>query len=152
MADFIQDINETDGLYLKGFYLNGPKKLECVFIHAELYDILASEMRNRIPYNQKKTLYELYNERNQMCIRDRGDVDDKILNYQLGVKIGVIDDLFHQDKMEFKNADKIMNQIRNKEELPKPVRMTLERYLRLYDVFESILNYQCRADEENPQE
>ena len=37
-----------------------------------------------------------------------GDVDDKILNYQLGVKIGVIDDLFHQDKMEFKNADKIM--------------------------------------------
>ena len=41
------------------------KKLECVFIHAELYDILASEMRNRIPYNQKKTLYELYNERNQ---------------------------------------------------------------------------------------
>ena len=48
-----------------------------------------------------------------------GDVDDKILNYQLGVKIGVIDDLFHQDKMEFKNADKIMNQIRNKEELPK---------------------------------
>lgn len=26
MADFIQDINETDGLYLKGFYLNGPKK------------------------------------------------------------------------------------------------------------------------------
>lgn len=65
MADFIQDINETDGLYLKGFYLNGPKKLECVFIHAELYDILASEMRNRIPYNQKKTLYELYNERNQ---------------------------------------------------------------------------------------
>lgn len=75
-----------------------------------------------------------------------GDVDDKILNYQ----IGVIDDPFHQDKMEFKNADKIMNQIRNKEELPKPDRMTLERYLRLYDVFESILNYQCRADEENP--
>lgn len=43
-----------------------------------------------------------------------------------------------------------MNQIRNKEELPKPDRMTLERYLRLYDVSESILNYQCRADEENP--
>ena len=43
-----------------------------------------------------------------------------------------------------------MNQIRNKEELPKPDRMTLERYLRLYDVFESILNYQCGADEENP--
>lgn len=79
-----------------------------------------------------------------------GDVDDKILNYQLGVKIGVIDDPFRQDKMEFKKTDKIMNQIRNKEELPKPDRMTLERYLRLYDVSESILNYQCRADEENP--
>ena len=77
-----------------------------------------------------------------------GDVDDKILNYQLGVKIGVIDDPFHQDKMEFKKTDKIMNQIRNKEELPKPDRMTLERYLRLYDVSESILNYQCRVDKE----
>ena len=70
------------------------------------------------------------------------DVDDKILNYQCGVKMGAIDAHFRQDK--------IINQIRNKEELSKPDRMTLERSLRLYDISESILNYQCRADEENP--
>lgn len=79
-----------------------------------------------------------------------GDVDDKILNYQCGVKMGAIDAHFRQDKIEFEKTDKIINQIRNKEELSKPDRMTLERSLRLDDISESILNYQCRADEENP--
>lgn len=78
------------------------------------------------------------------------DVDDKILNYQCGVKMGANDAHFRQDKIEFEKTDKIINQIRNKEELSKPDRMTLERSLRLYDISESILNYQCRADEENP--
>lgn len=52
------------------------------------------------------------------------DVDDKILNYQSGVKMGAIDAHFRQDKIEFEKTDKIINQIRNKEELSKPDRMT----------------------------
>ena len=54
--------------------------------------------------------------------------------------------------MNFEKTDEIISKIRNKEELSKPDRMTLERYLRLYDVSESILNYQVRVDDENPYE
>ncbi len=78
------------------------------------------------------------------------EVDDKILDYQLIVKLGATDDPFSPNKMNFEKTDEIISKIRNKEELSKPDRMTLERYLRLYDVSESILNYQVRVDEENP--
>ena len=78
------------------------------------------------------------------------EVDDKILDYQLIVKLGATDNHFNPNKMNFEKTYEIISKIRNKEELSKPDRMTLERYLRLYDVSESILNYQVRVDEENP--
>ena len=58
MQDFVDDINEGTGIYLKTMI--GKSKLECVFVHAKLYDMLVNEMQNRVPYNQKKTLYDLY--------------------------------------------------------------------------------------------
>lgn len=78
-----------------------------------------------------------------------GLTDAEFTTVERCLLLGSIDAHFRQDKMEFEKTYKIINQIRNKEELPKPDRMTLERSLRLYDVSESILNYQCRADEEN---
>mgnify|MGYP004673777473 CR=1 FL=1 len=64
LTDFINDINSYNGLYLKEICCK-PKKLECIFIHDALYDILISKMKDRIPYKQTKTLYELYEDRNQ---------------------------------------------------------------------------------------
>ena len=42
MQDFVNDINEGTGIYLKTMI--GKSKLECVFVHAKLYDMLVSQL------------------------------------------------------------------------------------------------------------
>ena len=59
VAQLIDDINE-DCIYLK--LDNEFLKLECVYIHKELYDTLINRMAIRKPYHTNKTLYELYKE------------------------------------------------------------------------------------------
>ena len=59
VAQLIDDINE-DCIYLKPD--NEFLKLECVYIHKELYDTLINRMAIRKPYHTDKTLYELYKE------------------------------------------------------------------------------------------
>lgn len=66
VAQLIDDINQ-DCIYLK---IKSSKsetadeflKLECVYIHKELYDTLVNQMATRKPYHKTATLYDLYKE------------------------------------------------------------------------------------------
>ena len=63
----ISYINDSSyGLYVEPTFSGigeGYKKLECVYIHKALYDILVDDFKNRKPFNSDKTISELYKER-----------------------------------------------------------------------------------------
>ena len=64
IEEFVQEINE--GLYLKRHHcaLGEDKlKLECVYVHSELYNILVEDFKTRKPYNKNETIYSLLEQR-----------------------------------------------------------------------------------------
>lgn len=52
----------------------------------------------------------------------------------------------------FEYSKKLMDKIRNKEDLTPNEIMTIERSLRLYEVNEDMLNYQIGVDKDNKYE
>lgn len=71
---FVDKIIDGSGLYLYDcpYPLGKPsfaKKLECVYVHKDLYDILVEDFKKRKPCNNKNTLYELYNKK-YSCIEN----------------------------------------------------------------------------------
>lgn len=65
VEELISQIVSSDGLYVitNNICDRKPKKLECVYIHKELYDILVKDFKSRVPYNQTKDIYTLYTEK-----------------------------------------------------------------------------------------
>lgn len=68
IGQFVDRIIDGSGLYLYDcpYPLGKPsfaKKLECVYVHKDLYDILVEDFKKRKPWNEKDILYELYNKK-----------------------------------------------------------------------------------------
>lgn len=64
IEEFVREINE--GLYLKRHHCTLGKdklKLECVYVHSKLYNILVEDFKNRKPYNKDETIYSLFEQR-----------------------------------------------------------------------------------------
>lgn len=64
MEEFVREINE--GLYLKRHHCNlgnDKLKLECVYVHSELYNILVEDFKTRKPYDKDETIYSLFEQR-----------------------------------------------------------------------------------------
>lgn len=103
VKELVDAITEGDGLYLYNkMYYHKTRKLECVFLHRKLYDILVKDFKRRKPYNRTETIYELYRRRYEKLksmilelypIQDSDDIAEMRREYSL---IRKIDDMLFE--------------------------------------------------------
>lgn len=64
VEELVDEITKRSGLYLAERF-GGCKKLECVFVHSALYDILVEDFKKRVPYCKQNTVFELYQHKHE---------------------------------------------------------------------------------------
>lgn len=77
ISELIDEITECNGLYLKEEYSTEKKKLECVFVHSKLYDILVEDFKKRKPYQKSQNIGELWQSRHndvKQLIREKNSL------------------------------------------------------------------------------